>query len=113
MMTLIVPEYVLAQRNAKKKAEEEAKKLKLTERIPQPTGWRILVMPYMGKEKTDGGVYVPDPVREREARATVTAFVAKSGRLLIKISINLEKTELGVRKAIGFVLVAMQVHDFK
>ena len=55
-MTLIVPEYVLAQRNAKKKAEEEAKKLNLTQRIPQPTGWRILVMPYMGKEKTDGGV---------------------------------------------------------
>jgi len=84
MMTLIVPEYVLAQRNAKKKAEEEAKKLNLTQRIPQPTGWRILVMPYMGKEKTDGGVYVPDPVREREARATVTAYVAKVGPLAYK-----------------------------
>ena len=83
-MSLIVPEYVLAQRNAKKKAEEEAKKLKLTERIPQPTGWRILVMPYMGKEKTEGGVYVPDPVREREARATVTAYVAKVGPLAYK-----------------------------
>jgi co-chaperonin GroES (HSP10) len=84
MMSLIVPEYVLAQRNAKKKAEEEAKKLKLIERIPQPTGWRVLVMPYMGKEKTEGGVYVPDPVREREARATVTAYVAKVGPLAYK-----------------------------
>ena len=26
-------------------------------KLPQPTGWRILVMPYMGKDKTDGGVY--------------------------------------------------------
>ena len=76
-MSLIVPDYVLAQRNAKKKAEEQAKKRKLIERIPQPTGWRILVMPYIGKEKTEGGVFVPDPVREREARATVTAYVAK------------------------------------
>ena len=83
-MSLIVPDYVLAQRNAKKKAEEQAKKLKLIERIPQPTGWRILVMPYMGKEKTDGGIYVPDPVREREARATVTAYVAKVGPLAYK-----------------------------
>ena len=83
-MSLIVPDYVLAQRNAKKKAEEEAKKLKLIERIPQPTGWRILVMPYMGKEKTEGGVFVPDPVREREARATVTAYVAKLGPLAYK-----------------------------
>ena len=83
-MSLIVPEYVLAQRNAKKKAEEEAKKLELIERIPQPTGWRILVMPYMGRDKTEGGVYVPDPVREREARATVTAYVAKVGPLAYK-----------------------------
>ena len=83
-MSLIVPDYVLAQRNAKKKAEEEAKKLKLIERIPQPTGWRILVMPYMGKEKTEGGVFVPDTVREREARATVTAYVAKVGPLAYK-----------------------------
>ena len=78
-MSLIVPEYVLAQQNAKKKAEEETKKLNLTQRIPQPTGWRILVMPYMGKEKTEGGVYGQDPVREIEARATVTAYVAKEG----------------------------------
>ena len=84
MMTLIVPEYVLAQKNAKKKSEEEAKKLNLTQRIPQPTGWRILVMPYMGRDKTEGGVYVPDPVREREARATVTAYVAKIGPLAYK-----------------------------
>ena len=83
-MNLIVPEYVVEQRNAKKKAEEEAKELKIIDRIPQHTGWRLLVMPYMGKEKTDGGVYVPDPVREREARATVTAYVTKVGPLAYK-----------------------------
>ena len=58
-MTLIVPEYVLKQRQAKEKAEKEAKDKSLTERVPQPTGWRILVMPYMGKDKTEGGIYVP------------------------------------------------------
>ena len=83
-MTLIVPEYILAQRQAKQKAEEAAKDKSLKERVPQPTGWRILVMPYMGKEKTEGGVYVPDPVREKEARATVTAYVAKVGPLAYK-----------------------------
>ena len=46
-MTLIVPEYVLKQRQAKEKAEKEAKNKSLTERVPQPTGWRVLVMPYM------------------------------------------------------------------
>lgn len=80
-MTLIVPEYVLAQQQAKKQAEKAAKEKSLKDRMPQPTGWRILVMPYMGKDKTDGGVYVPDAVRERESRATVVAYVVRLGPL--------------------------------
>ena len=83
-MTLLVPEYVVKQRQAKEKAEKEAKEKTLTERVPQPTGWRILVMPYMGKDKTEGGVYVPDPVREKEMRATVVAYVVKLGSLAYK-----------------------------
>ncbi len=51
----------------------------LLERLPQPTGWRILVMPYQGKQKTTGGLYVPDEVRERESVATVVAYVLKVG----------------------------------
>ena len=53
----------------------------LLERLPQPTGWRILVMPYQGKAKTSGGIYVPDEVRERESVATVVAYVLKIGPL--------------------------------
>ena len=83
-MTLIVPEYVLRQKEAKKKADEEAKKLSLKDRVPQPTGWRLLVMPYMGKETTEGGVHVPDSVRDKEARATVVAYVVKVGPLAYK-----------------------------
>ena len=36
----------------------------LKERLPQPTGWRLLVMPYQGKAKTDGGILIPDQARE-------------------------------------------------
>jgi len=53
----------------------------LKERLPQPTGWRILVMPYMGKATTDGGVFIPDATREREQVATVVAYVLKIGPL--------------------------------
>ena len=28
----------------------------LLERIPTPTGWRILILPYRGKGKTEGGM---------------------------------------------------------
>jgi len=53
----------------------------LTERLPQPTGWRLLVMPYQGKAKTDGGIIIPTEAREREALATVVAYVLKLGPL--------------------------------
>lgn len=53
----------------------------LLERLPQPTGWRVLVMPYQGKAQTAGGLIVPDQVREREALATVVAYVLRVGPL--------------------------------
>ena len=31
----------------------------LKDRLPQPTGWRILVMPYAGKAMTEGGIHIP------------------------------------------------------
>jgi chaperonin GroES len=56
----------------------------LAERLPQPTGWRVLVMPYQGATKTQGGIYIPDEVRDRESVATVVAYVLKVGPLAYK-----------------------------
>ena len=56
----------------------------LLERLPQPTGWRVLVMPYQGKARTASGLYIPDEIREREAVATVVAYVMKLGPLAYK-----------------------------
>jgi len=41
------------------------------ERLPKPTGWRLLILPYRGKGKTEGGVFLPDQTVERESVATV------------------------------------------
>ena len=62
----------------------ERLEVELNERLPQPTGWRILVMPYMGKATTDGGVYIPDTVRDRESLATEVAYEVKVGPLAYK-----------------------------
>jgi len=98
--TLYVPEHI-AQRIAAKKAKDAEQsgvgaayvdssarvldpsllEKSLLDRLPQPTGWRILVMPYKGKEKTEGGLILPDQVREREALATVVAYVLRIGPL--------------------------------
>lgn len=49
------------------------------DRLPQPTGYRLLIIPYYPAEKTKGGVYIPDQVRDREAFATVAAYVVRLG----------------------------------
>jgi len=56
----------------------------LLDRLPQPTGWRLLVMPYQGAVTTQGGLHIPDEVRAREAVATVVAYVLRIGPLAYK-----------------------------
>tara|TARA_R100000935_G_C2796366_1_gene148344 strand:- start:494 stop:976 length:483 start_codon:yes stop_codon:yes gene_type:complete len=58
----------------------------LLERLPQPTGWRLLVMPYQGKSVMKSGLHIPDEVRQRETVATVVAYVMKLGPLAYKDS---------------------------
>ena len=95
--TLFVPDHVAeARKNAvaadayvnkeEKVLDPALLEKKLSERLPQPTGWRILVMPYMGKAVTEGGVHIPDAVIDREALATVVAYVLKVGPLAFQDS---------------------------
>ena len=54
------------------------------ERLPFPTGWRLLILPYRGHGKTEGGVLLPDAVIDRESVATVCGYVLKTGSLAYK-----------------------------
>jgi co-chaperonin GroES (HSP10) len=51
----------------------------ILDRMPQPTGWRMLVLPYAGKAKTKGGIVLAKETVNREALATVVAYVVKMG----------------------------------
>jgi len=62
--------------NSKDPSKLEASAL---ERLPQPVGYRILVIPYYMKSQTKGGIYIPDATRDRESFATVAAYVVKLG----------------------------------
>ena len=52
---------------------------KVLERLPEPTGWRLLVLPYKGQGKTKGGVILTDKHIEERTYTTVTALVLKTG----------------------------------
>ena len=53
----------------------------LLERLPSPTGWRILILPYRGKGKTEGGIFLPDDVQEKSQIGTQAGYVLKVGPL--------------------------------
>jgi co-chaperonin GroES (HSP10) len=56
----------------------------LIERMPSPTGWRLLILPYRGKGKTEGGLYLPDKIIEDNQISTQVGFVLKMGSMAYK-----------------------------
>ena len=51
----------------------------LIDRLPKPTGWRILVLPYQGTGKTKGGVLLADETVEMHQVATVCGYILRMG----------------------------------
>ena len=51
----------------------------ILERMPQPTGWRMLILPYKGKAVTEGGIHLVQSTVDRESLATVVGYVVKMG----------------------------------
>jgi len=75
--TLYVPEDI------KKKMENPSeginKNKKELEKLPQPVGWRILVLPFKTKEKTKGGVILTDKTLEDSQLTASVAMVLAVG----------------------------------
>ena len=69
MTNLILPEHVAKARA--KQVKKETKK-KEEAKLPEPTGWRLLILPHSGKGKTKGGIILSDKtVQETQIAANV------------------------------------------
>ena len=53
----------------------------LVSKLPQPSGWRILVLPFTPKEKTKGGIIIAQESLEKLRTATNCGYVIKMGPL--------------------------------
>jgi co-chaperonin GroES (HSP10) len=53
----------------------------LLDRMPSPSGWRLLVLPYKGKGVTESGIQLVKETVDREALSTVICYVLKLGPL--------------------------------
>jgi len=74
MSKLIVPEHVAIAREKKKQEEEMVK-------VPNPTGWRIVILPHKGVEKTKGGVILSVQLIQEQQWTTNVGLVLKLGPL--------------------------------
>ena len=52
---------------------------KVANKIPETSGYKLLIKPLEVKEKTDSGVYMPDSLKSAEQTASVIGFVVKAG----------------------------------
>ncbi len=69
-----------AEDDVKKIQENEESKTSL-EKLPTPTGWRLLVMPFKVKEETKGGIIIAQETLDRARVATQVGYVLKMGDL--------------------------------
>lgn len=53
----------------------------LLERMPNPTGWRMLILPYRGKGITSGGIALSKQTVDEDQIQTVVGYVLKLGPL--------------------------------
>ena len=52
---------------------------KESSKLPKPTGWRILVLPFKMKEKTKGGIIISETTIERQQVASQCGLVISMG----------------------------------
>ena len=62
-----------------KKSEPKKEITKETTKLPMPTGWRMLVLPFRMKEKTDGGVIIGTETIDRQQVASQCGNVIAMG----------------------------------
>ena len=63
-----------------KQVKEETQSTSL-EKLPNPTGWRLLVMPFKVKEETKGGIIIAQETLDRARGATQVGYGLKMGDL--------------------------------
>ena len=69
--------YEEQDKNENKKQEDLSKKE--SSKLPKPTGWRLLVLPFKMKEKSKGGIIMSDVTIERQQVASQCGLVVALG----------------------------------
>tara|TARA_R110000803_G_scaffold202745_2_gene268026 strand:+ start:326 stop:730 length:405 start_codon:yes stop_codon:yes gene_type:complete len=72
MSKLILPKGI-------KLKQKEENKTPALEKVPQATGWRIVILPYRGSEKTKGGIVLTGKAVEEQQLTTNVGLILNMG----------------------------------
>lgn len=78
MNKIILPKGFQKKTKINETKKEENKKPAM-DRVPQATGWRIIVLPYKGVEKTKGGLLLTDKAIEEQQLTTNVGLILNMG----------------------------------
>ena len=67
------------EENKKEVEGYERLKTKESEKLPKPTGWRMLILPFKLNEKTKGGLYLGQETLERQQVGSTCGLVLAQG----------------------------------
>ena len=65
------------EEDKKQNQKQEDLSKKESQKLPKPTGWRILVLPFKMKEKTKGGLIMAETTLERQQVASQCGLVVE------------------------------------
>ena len=76
--------YKEQDKEEKLKRVDETNVDKVIDNLPEPSGWRLLVLPFTPKEKTKGGILFSQEQLDKARIATTCGYVLKMGDLAYK-----------------------------
>jgi len=83
--------YALEEKYKEEQKEEQDKQVRAetisddqVSKLPTPTGWRLLVLPFTPKDKTKGGIIIAQESLDKLRIATNCGYVLKVGPLAYK-----------------------------
>ena len=84
----------------------------MVDQLPEPSGWRMLVLPFTPKEKTKGGIIFSQESLDKARIATNCGYVIKMAHWLMETKKSFQQV-LGAKKEIGLSLPDMLVQDYQ
>jgi chaperonin GroES len=78
MSKIILPKGFQKKTKVDETKKEENKK-PVMDKVPKATGWRIVVLPYKGVEKTKGGLLLTDKAIEEQQLTTNVGLILNMG----------------------------------